>query len=305
MAFWETVLAGASQMAPVIADYFQGQENRKAHSDAEQRNRERADSELAMNLAKQEEFAKNSIRWKIADGAAAGLSPLASLGASGSSYSPVSSNFQASPYQNDTLSRMGQGISRATQAASTSYERELHDLQVASVKLDIEGKALDNQIRASQFAQRSQLGPAFPGADNFLPGQGNSGSTVQPKPATPTMSQTGRHAQEAGWVPTTLMGRTDTGFIPYMPQQLAESTEDDMLAKIDWFTRNRILPLFTGEGKPPQNQLPKGYSDWDLSNTGEWIPVKGRGSYPWQRLKEMKWFNPQRAPYPTFNKRRP
>lgn len=280
---WNWLPQVAGTIAGPVSDYFQGQENRKAHSESDRLNRERADAELGMNLAKQEEFAKNSIRWKIADGAAAGLSPLAALGASGTSFSPVSSNYQSTPYQNDTLSRMGQSISRATQAASTSYERELHDLQVSSLKLDIEGKAIDNQIRASQLSQRSQIGPSFPGADNFIPGQGNSGSSVRPKPATPTMSQEGRLSQEAGWVPTTLMGRTDTGFLPYMPQQLAESTEDDPLAKIDWFVRNRLVPMFTGSGKPPKSQLPKGATDWDLSNSGEWVPVSRSGSNPWER----------------------
>ena len=41
-----------------------------------------------LNYEHQKEFAQNGIRWKVADAKAAGLHPLAALGASTASYSP-------------------------------------------------------------------------------------------------------------------------------------------------------------------------------------------------------------------------
>lgn len=85
------------------------------------------------NYAAQKEFAQNGIRWKVEDAKAAGIHPLAALGAHTASFSPV---FQGSDYSG--FSNAGQMISRAMEAKQTQAERELADLQVEHARLENE-----------------------------------------------------------------------------------------------------------------------------------------------------------------------
>lgn len=82
-----------------------------------------ADTLIGVDSAKrqeyaQREFAKHGIRWKVADAKAAGLHPLAALGASGAAYSPVSS-------AGSDLGSVGQDISRSIEATRTADERRM------------------------------------------------------------------------------------------------------------------------------------------------------------------------------------
>lgn len=85
----------------------------------------------------QKEFAQNGIRWKVADAKAAGIHPLAALGAQTMSYSP-----QAVSHSNyaQTLGQMGQNIGRAIQAKFSKEEREAADLQLDNARLENEYK---------------------------------------------------------------------------------------------------------------------------------------------------------------------
>ena len=128
------------------------------------------------------------------------------------------------------------------------------------MKAELDGKFLDNQIRASQLQKLNTpaSGPPAPSGsdtDNFVPGQGNSPLVIN-KPLTRTVSAPGRPAQEAGWRPDVSYSRTDTGLTPMVPESLSESLEDDMVGKILWRVRNQLLPNFTGQGKPPLHMLP-------------------------------------------------
>ncbi len=69
----------------------------------------------------QREFAQNGIRWKVADAKAAGLHPLAALGAQTTSYQPVQVGDTS---LGSSLSEMGQNIGRAVDATMTRRERE-------------------------------------------------------------------------------------------------------------------------------------------------------------------------------------
>ena len=66
-------------------------------------------------LAYQKELAQNQIQWRVEDAKKAGLHPLAALGVSPSSFSPVSGSSSGVNYSGlngigDTLSDMGQYI---------------------------------------------------------------------------------------------------------------------------------------------------------------------------------------------------
>lgn len=114
----------------------------------------------------QKEFATHGIQWKAQDAIAAGLHPLAALGAQTSSPSPVSVGGEAPKYD---FSSMGQDLSRAAKAAQDLGTRQAVDQQKAN-KLDLESKQLDNEIKAQTLASRilstsraaGQLGPPVP-----------------------------------------------------------------------------------------------------------------------------------------------
>jgi len=261
MAFWETVLAGASQLAGPISDYFQGQENRRAVSDANQANRERADSELAMNLKKQEEFAKHGIRWKMEDAQAAGISPLAALGASGASFSPVSSGHQEQPFVSDHISRMGQNISRAASSMVTSEEREIEAMKIQSMQLDLEGKAIDNQIRASQLRQIQSPSPGLPSNSQMpvLTGKGQGNAYVVETPLTRTHSAPGNASQEVGSISDWGYVRTPTGLTIVPSKDVKERIEDQMIPELMWSFRNNFMPNISPERwAPDPKQFPPG-----------------------------------------------
>lgn len=237
--------------------------------------------EAARNVKKQEdlqrEFAQNSIRWRVDDAIRAGINPHFALGAQGASYTPMAvmgSSRPATYDQGHELARSGQNLMRAMSATMTNEQR-------IAARLNLENMKLQNDLLRTQIANNLQKGPAMPSMDNFIPGQGNSG-LVQPKPATPTVSDPGRAAQEAGWRPDVSYSRTDTGLTPMIPEGLSESLEDDIVGKVMWRMRNQIVPNFTGEGKPSKRMLPKGFNDWVWNHMKqEWQPTTKPGKVPY------------------------
>jgi len=274
----------------------------KSQSDANQAPRDIASDNIAM----QREFAQSGIRWKVADAKAAGIHPLYALGANTHSFAPVSVQTDSSSPMGNAISDMGQNIGRAISATKTQQERELSALQLASAKADVEGKALDNQIRASQLKNLSLSTPPMPSGNDataFIPGQGNS-PLVKIDPSKRVASQPGRPAQEAGWRPDVSYSRTDTGLAPMIPEGLSESLEDDMIGKLMWRMRNSLMPNFSGQGAP-QNPLPKGYNSWSYSGSKqEWYPSKGSKSYPWSNLRNRFYgYGDLRKSYPNYKGR--
>ena len=117
----------------------------------------------------QKEFAKHGIRWRVEDAKAAGLHPLAALGAVGASFTPS-----------------GQDISRSMYSTATQPERMAGLLQ-------LEGLVLDNQLKVEKIrAIASQSGPGLPSNSNMplLTGQGNA--YVHEGPLTRVHSSPGR-----------------------------------------------------------------------------------------------------------------
>lgn len=126
-----------------------------------------------LNLDQQREFAQQGIRWKVDDAKAAGLHPLAALGAQVSSFSPISVGTSSADLRASTatapsidFSSLGQDLSRAEAAGSTSGERTSKlAQQVAKVMgaLTIEKAGLENDLLRTNIAKtRSQIGPPIP-----------------------------------------------------------------------------------------------------------------------------------------------
>lgn len=110
----------------------------------------------------QREFAQNGIRWKVADAKAAGIHPLAALGAQTFSYNPIGvGDYGIS----DAFKSMGQGISRAAEAKQLADERALNarltEAQIRNV--NAQTSAVEAQTAASMAAvANSGRPPAMP-----------------------------------------------------------------------------------------------------------------------------------------------
>lgn len=264
MGFWGPVV-GAGIGA--LGSYLGSQEDREATGNLnewnilEQRARDlRSESfqreMFDRNVALQREFAQNGIRWRAEDAAAAGLHPLAALGASGSGYQPSSvsvggggtslmdSGSRGSGYR--ALGQFGQDVGRAIGAVQTPEEKAFKGLQ-------LERMAVDNDIAKMELVSRRQR---LLGAPGSLPGE-NAGYTIdgQPdvlegkvrvNPSLVTSSERGAAQQAAGASPLFDMYKTKRGFLGLLNQKASEATEDDYLAKLGI----HLQSLFSGRGGP-------------------------------------------------------
>lgn len=285
---WGTILpAIASQAGNIVGAVLQ----KKAAEKSDQANKDTA----SFNAAKQEEFAQHGIRWKVADAKAAGIHPLVGLGASTTSFSPVGVGNVPDSSMANMASNMGQDISRSISATRTADERQMANLQVQAAQLDLQGKSLDNDIKISTLRQMNQTGPAFPGSQGFMPGQG-SGAGIHEKPMERTTSMKGVPHSEPGAITDLGWARTATGVVPVPSGDVKQRIEDNMPHEWMHYYRNNIKPNFGGGTKPPKSALPKGATDWEWSFTNqEYQPIyKGKSKTPYSRAqswydKNLRW----------------
>lgn len=239
------------------------------------------------NIALQKQFAREGIRWKVEDAKAAGLHPLAALGAQTHSFAPVSIG------GNDVgtgLAAAGQDISRGINATRSAGERV--DAYSKTIQdLNIQRMGLENQLLGAQIAKINQAGnpPAMPsGSDRMLvEGQGNS-PLVKVEPLEQTSTAPGQPNVEAGANPEIGYARTGGGWTPVRSKAFQDRSEEDLLAAIQWNIRNRLAPAL-GQYNPPQN-IPMDKGDYWHYNpiTGEyqiWKPSDRRGRYGFPKWK--------------------
>jgi len=124
-----------------------------------------ADERARQNIAAQREFAQNSVSWKVADARRAGISPLAALGASTSSFSNVTGGDRSGI--GEAVSDMGQDISRAATAYSTRGEKAV---LAKGAALDLEKKGLENDLLRTELADKMRKTVATPGSPPGMPG---------------------------------------------------------------------------------------------------------------------------------------
>lgn len=119
------------------------------------------DENAANNIKYQKQFAKNSIQWRAADALKAGIHPIYALGASGSSFSPVSVGDSMGP----AIAAAGNDIGRAV-ATGMSPEGQVSAKMTA---LALERGGLENELLRSQIrsinAPGSPPGISMPGSD--------------------------------------------------------------------------------------------------------------------------------------------
>lgn len=194
-------------------------------------------------LAAQEQFAKEGVRWRVEDAKAAGIHPLYALGAQTHQPSPVSV-FQEGPSYGlaQGLADAGQDIGRSMEATRTATERQ----QLRLNQLTVERGELENELLRSQIArERGQIGPPFPEVPQGL--RGNPGGRaplgrVEVKPAQPVATDPGNPAKEAWQVPDYAFVRTPSGLAIVPSESAKDRIEDQFFPELMWAIRNNLMP---------------------------------------------------------------
>lgn len=241
------------------------------------------------NYEHQKEFAQNGIRWKVADAKAAGLHPLAALGAQTFGYTPSAVVGDSPDFS--FLRDIGQDVGRAIDAKSTAAERAANKAKIdQGTNLELEGKSLDNEYKralikgetqdqalklanaAVRASWSQQLPPAMPSLapdGRTMPGQGDATSSSLFKVVPPELavSHPQTPAAEAGTHPEIRYFRTaDGGYSMARSEAYADSTDDDHAGMFSWELRNRVPATFwdSPSSAPPRAYLPDGGAGgWD------------------------------------------
>ena len=213
------------------------------------------------NVALQKEFAQNGVSWKIEDAAKHGIHPLAAIGASGTSFSPVAVG-ESGTSERERFAAIGQDISRAMSAGLGAPERSalISDLQV-------ERAGLENELLRSQIGRlnSAQSGPAMPVSVKPLEVNASDplNSACVPAPVT-----------DYGYV------RTADGGLAIVPSTDAkERIEDAAIPEGFHALRNNLMPNFNSKAHSPDPSRyppPKGYDSY------KWSPVKQQ-YIPWKK----------------------
>lgn len=271
--WWAPLAAGGLS---AIGNWFSA----NAESDAIRAGNEAEQARYMDMVRRQEEFAKHGLQWKMDDARRAGIHPLYALGAQTQSFSPISVGSTPDTSRAGFLKDTGQDISRAVQQTLTPRDQEISKLQLGMAQAQLDGQIIENQIKASQLRQMNTP-TAFPGNSdlNFIPGQPNA-DILPKRPDGIRRSDT--PWAHAGEQPDVDFSRTRSGRAPQIPQQLAESMEDSLVQRMQWYLRNLVVPILSSKNsqKPSLKELPKGAVDWTFHPLSmEWrpqYPVDGR-----------------------------
>lgn len=217
------------------------------------------------NIALQREFAQSGIQWKVQDAKAAGIHPLAALGAQTHSFQPVQIDgaLHASNPIGEAISASGQDLARAMDATRTAGQKA--DAYTKTVQdLTLQRMGLENTLLASQISKVRQpaTGPAMPSATQrwLVDGQGETarndsptqrGALISSNPMERTISDPSRPYQEPGAVNELGFTRTPTGYAPVPSADAKSRIEDDMISQLSWHIRNRLPATFQTGGTPP------------------------------------------------------
>lgn len=221
----------------------------------------------SQNIAEQEAFAKNGIQWKVADAKAAGINPLAALGASTSSFSNV-----VAPQPGAGLGAAGQSIGRAIASTQSEDDRAYSD---ATRSLDLQARQLQNdllasQIRASDARLVNQPGngpptptPAqtfaggIPDTHMVVPGTtGQDSVRIEPDKVTQ-----GAGNVTAGLHPEVSLSRApggEAGFYPYPSHDMSVAMFNPW-SQTAWSYRNMLAPMWDDSVRPPGMTSDKGW----------------------------------------------
>lgn len=204
----------------------------------------------AANAALQREFAQMGIRWKVEDAKAAGIHPLAALGATTVGASPsyvAGDGFSA----RSNYRQMGQDVGRAISAVATREERALRQIQVESARTDLEMKKIE-------LERMRGTGPGFPSlsGDTYLSGQGdgvNKALGLDPRvidePYRRTVADPMDKSKEAGAMTDWQMVKTKTGYAVVPSRDVKQAIEDSPM-EYQWLIRAAKRTYRLPDGRP-------------------------------------------------------
>lgn len=177
------------------------------------------------------EMAKNAIRWRVEDAKAAGLHPLAALGANVATSNPVTVGGNDDSRW-DSLSRAGQNIARAASHFNTAEERANKKM---ADSLTLQKMALENKLLESQITNISKpTTPAIGHGSHLIDGQGN----VAILPSEQIASHPGDLPRQAGTINTFQVDAAG-GIVP--SEQMKNRIDDDFIGSTLWHLKNRVV----------------------------------------------------------------
>lgn len=199
------------------------------------------------NIKLQKTFAEEGIRMRVKDARAAGIHPIYALGAQTSSFSPVSVGAIPETGLAAGLANSSQDLSRAFNATRTQPERTE---ALAATKLQLEGLALDNDIKRATYAsavQRLQqnANPPIPTTGPFVVPEANKSEDRQPIMANGSRVLTDPGTSPAkAWEDQLGDDVMSPGFLPNLWGMIKANTEGmsfiDILRAIDRKTSTSI-----------------------------------------------------------------
>lgn len=241
------------------------------------------------NIAMQKEFAQNGIRWRTGDALAAGIHPVAAMGANISSFSPVSVG-TSSP-DTSWMGSLGQNIGRAVEAGLTWEEKkEKQTMDNVATSLRLNNMGLQNELLGAQI-ERIRSGPPMPSMGQSSPGGGNSGDVVnnpalgtfEMKPNEVTTSLPGQRAHTAGPAgPQNNWALGANGALqPFPPKGLGVEDEFGAPLMARWLLTQSYY-------RPPEATWKNAFPDavdvqWSTAQLG-WVPV-----YSVSRSQDPQW----------------
>lgn len=122
----------------------------------------------SMQLAQmQRHMYRRSVRWRVGDAKAAGIHPLIAMGVNPATLPAMDTRGKSGP----NYAAIGQGVSRALNAANTAKENELAQEQIKSIKLENNLKEIEVAEKALEFRNLNKNpAPSF-NEDNIYVGQ--------------------------------------------------------------------------------------------------------------------------------------
>lgn len=218
----------------------------------------------------QREFAQSGIQWRAADARAAGIHPVAAMGAQTTSYSSSVGNSSFSPGTStgaapfaaknlgSGISAAGQDLGRAINAAATDYQRaDQAQAEAAEAKLRLSNLNMQNQLLASQIAKNLAVGPSMPSParKRMIDGQGNTPSSTARVKWEPMETQQ-RSSSDVAAEPQDIadVGWARTGrkrAVPVMSDIAKDRLEEDKWGTFQWVLRNNLAPMVGLNMHPP------------------------------------------------------
>lgn len=240
-------------------------------------NRDSTAAANAANIQHQREFAQKGIRWKVEDAKAAGIHPLAALGAQTTAFSPA----VVGDTLGSSIASAGQDVSRAINATRDPSER-LGAVGKTMQDLALQRAGLENQLLAAQIRKVNQAGmpPALPGPSTryLMDGQGNSTPLVKDEALERVTAAPEAPYAEPGAITDVGYARTTTGHAPVPSKDVKERIEDNLVQELMWAIRNNLLPSVGVNQAPPPTSPGRGNA---------WVFLPWRQEY--QALPRNSW----------------